>query len=143
MSEITQSTNTPVSMETGFLNRKWKSIRFFFEKRAFESRLEGILRAAAGHEGNSLPHGEHHYQLLSTEADSLCTGFAKRWNLDVDLLRARIPGLAKLAGLSVPPPTKNYATLACLGMIAIPLALFLMGAMAGLVSVGFHLVGGR
>jgi len=143
MSEITQSTNTPVSIEPGFLNRKWRSIRFSFEKRAFESKLEGILGAAAGHEDNSLPPGDHHYQLLSTEADSLCTEFADRWDLDVDFLRARIPGLRKLAGLSVPPPTKNYAGLACLGMVAVPLALFLIGAMAGLVSVGFHLVGGR
>jgi hypothetical protein len=143
MSETIQSTNAPVSMETGFLNRKWKSILFFFAKRAFESKLEGILRAAAGHEGNSLPPGEHQYQLLVTEANSLCSEFADRWGLDLDLLRARIPGLAKLDGLSVPPPTKNYAGLACFGMIAIPLALFLIGALAGLVSLGFHLVGGR
>ncbi len=143
MSNITKLGSTPVSIETGFLNRKWKSIRFFFEKRAFESQLERILRAAAGHEGNSLPPGEHQYALLNGEADSLCTEFADRWGLDPDLLRARIPGLAKLAGLSVPPPTKNYARLACFGMVAIPLALFLIGAMAGLFSVGFHLAGGR
>jgi len=143
MSEITQSTNAPVSMEAGFLNRQWKSILFFFAKRAFESKLGSILTAVAGHEGNSLPGGNSQYQLLSTEADSLCTEFAARWGLDVDLLRARIPGLAKLTGLSVPPPTKDYARLACLGMVAVPLALFLIGAMAGLVSAGFHLVGGR
>lgn len=142
MSEITQSTQTPGSIETGILNRKWKLILFFFAKRAFESKLEGILRAAVGHEGNSLPPGNSQYQLLSTEANLLCIKFADRWELDVDLLRARIPGLAKLAGLSVPPPTKNYARIACFGMIAIPLALFLMGALAGLVSVAFHLVGG-
>ena len=94
MSE-TQSTNTPASSETAFLNRKWKLIRFFFAEHAFESKLEGILGAAAGHEGNSLPSGDRHYQLLSNEADSLCTEFADRWGLDVDLLRARIPGLAK------------------------------------------------
>ena len=143
MSETNQSDNMPVSSETGSLNCKWKAILFFFAKRAFESKLEGILRAAAGHEGNSLPAGEYQYQLLSTEADSLCTEFADRWSLDVDLLRARIPGLAKLDGLSVLPPTRDYARLACLGMVAVPLALFLIGAMAGLVSVGFHLVGGR
>jgi len=143
MSEITQSTNTPASSETGFLNRKWKAIRFFFAKRAFESKLEGILRAAASHEGNSLPAGNSQYQLLSTEADSLCTEFADRWGLDIDLLKARIAGLAKLERLSVPPQTMNYAKLACFGVVAIPLALFLIGAMAGLVSVGFHLVGGR
>jgi hypothetical protein len=128
MSEITQSTNTPASMETGFLNRKWKLILFFFEKRPFESKLVGILRAAAGHEGNSLPLGDHQYHLLSAAANSLCSEFADRWGLDPDLLRARIPGLTKLEGLSVPPPTKNYAGLACFGMIAIPLALFLIGA---------------
>ena len=143
MSEITQSTNAPASSEVGLLNRKWKSIRFLFEKHAFESKLEGVLRAAAGHEGNSLPQGDHHYQLLNTEADSLCTGFANRWNLDVDLLKARIAGLVKLKRLSVPQPTRRYARLAYFGMLAIPLALFLIGAAAGLVSVGFHLVGGR
>lgn len=143
MSETTQLTKTPASNETGFLNRKWKLIRFFFAKHAFESKLEGILTAAAGHERNSLPVGNSQYQLLSTEADSLCTEFANRWGLDVDILRARIPGLAKLAGLSVPQRTMNYARLACLVSIAIPVLCFLLGAVAGLVSVGFHLVGGR
>jgi hypothetical protein len=142
MSETIEPTNAPASSETGFLSHKWKLILSFFAKRTFESRLEDILKAAAGHEGNSLPPGDHHYQLLSTEANSLCTEFANLWGLDVDLLRARIPGLAKLAGLSVPLPTKNYARLTC-GMIAIPLVLFLLGAMAGLVNVGFHLVGGH
>jgi hypothetical protein len=135
--------STPGSPETGLLNRNWKSVLFFFHQRAFESKLECILRAAAGHEGNSLPSGDHLYQLLSAHADALCKEFADSWGLDVDLLRARIPGLAKLAGLSSLPPTRNYARLTCFGLIAIPLALFLMGAMAGLVSVGFHVVGGR
>ncbi len=98
MSEITRLPNTPISNEAGlsFLNQKWTSIRFFFGKRAFESKLERILRAAAGHEGNSLPAGDCEYELLSTEADSICTEFADRWGLDVDLLSAQIPGLAKL-----------------------------------------------
>jgi len=143
MSEITQSTKTPASMETGFLNRKWKAIRFFFAKRGLESKLEGILRATAGHEGNLLPPGDHHYQLLSTEADSLCTEFANRWGLDIDLLKARIAGLAKLKRLSAPPQSMNYARIAFLGLFAIPVLCFLMGAVAGLVSVGFHLAGGR
>ena len=136
MSEITQSTTTQAY-------RKWKLILFFFAKRAFESKLEGILSAASGHEGNSLPPGDHQYQLLSTEADSLCIDFADRWGLDVELLKARIAGLAKLERLSVPQQTMNYARLAWLGLIAIPVLCFLVGAVAGLVSVGFHFVGGR
>ncbi len=142
MSGITRFTSPPASVKAGPLNSKWKKLVFFFHRRVFLSRLEGILNAVAGHEGNSLPSGNYQYQVLSARAESLCSEFAERWGLDIDLLRARIPGLAKLAGLSV-PPTKNYARLACLGMLAIPLALFLMGALAGLLSLGFHLVGGR
>ena len=142
MLQIAQSTNTPASSLTGRLNSNWKRILFFFNKRTFESKIEGLLGAAAGHESNSLPAGNYQYQVLNARADELCSEFADRWDLDLDLLRARIPGLTKLAGLSVPPPTKNYARLAWVGAIAIPLALFLLGVMAGLVSVGFHIVGG-
>jgi hypothetical protein len=74
--------------------------------------------------------------LLRAGADEFCTEFAGRWGIDIGLLRANIPGLANPAGPSVPPPMKNYAWLACLGMLAFQLALFLLGIMAGLVSVG-------
>ena len=143
MSEINRLPNTSVSNETGFLNRNWRSIRFLFDKRAFESKLERILRAAAGHEGNSLPAGDHEYELLSTEANKVVAEFADRWRLDVDLLKARIPGLAKLEGLAVPPPKRNWASLAGLVIVAIPLIFFLMGMIGGLMSLGFHLAGGK
>ena len=141
--EITQSTHTPAPREVAPLNTNWKRVLFFFHKRVFLSRVEGILSAAAGHEANSLPAGNYQYQILNSSADSICTQFANQWGLDRALLRARIPGLAKLAGLAVLPPTKNYARLAWLGMFAVPLTLFLLGIMGGLISVGFHLVGGR
>ena len=138
------SSNTPApTMGIGRLNITWKKFAFFFHKRAFESKLEGILSAAAGHESNGLLSGNYQYQVLSAHAESLCTEFADRFDLDLDLLRARIPGLAKLAGLSVPPPTKNYARLAYFGVVTIPLALFVLGVMIGLISLGFRLVGGR
>ncbi len=65
MLQITQSTNTPVSTGTGRLNSNWKRILFLSHKRTFESKLEGILSAAVGHEGNALPAGNHEYQVLS------------------------------------------------------------------------------
>jgi hypothetical protein len=142
MLQIIQSTSTPVSKETGLLNSNWKRVLFFFHRRVFLSKIEGILSAVAGHESNSLAPGNYQYQILSARADSLCGEFADRWDLDLDLLRARIPGLAKLAILSIPPPTKNHARLAWL-VIATPLALFLLGVLASLISVGFHFVGGR
>jgi hypothetical protein len=143
MLQLMQSANTPVSREAGILNRKWSAIRFLFAKRTFESELEAILTAAAGHESNSLPVGDYQYEVLCAEADSLCTEFADRWGLDLDLLRARVPGLSKLEGLSTPRATINYARLASFGLVAIPVLLFLMGVAAGLVNVGFHMIGGR
>lgn len=140
---IIQSITTPASRAAGLFNSNWKKVLFFFHKRAFESKIGGILNAAAGHESNSLPAGSYQYRVLSAHAESLCTEFADRWDLDRDLLRARVPGLAKLAALSVLPAPKNNARLASIGMIAVPLALFLLGVMAGLISLGFHLVGGR
>ena len=101
MLEITQSTDTPTSSEPWCLNSKWKRIAFYFHKRAFLSKLQGILNAAAGHEANLLPSGNYQYRVLSARADSLCAEFAERWGLDLDLLKARIPGLAKLAALSL------------------------------------------
>ena len=138
-----QSANPSVSSEAGILQRKWRSIVFQWEQRSLERKLESVLRAAAAHESNSMPVGAHEYQLLRHEADSICTEFAERWGLDIDLLRARMAGLAKLERLSVPQQAMSYARLACFGVFALPLALFLTGALAGLVSVGFHLVGGR
>jgi hypothetical protein len=142
MLQLMHSDN-PVSCETGILNRKWKALRFIFAKRSFESQLEAILTAAAGHESNSLPVGDYQYEVLCAEADSLCTEFAEHWELDVDLLRARIPGLSKLEGLSTPRATMNYARFASFALVVIPVLFFLIGVAAGLVNVGFHMIGGR
>jgi hypothetical protein len=120
-----------------------EAVYLLLHKRSFLLKIERLLNAAAGHEGNVVPSGNQQYQVLNARADSIWTEFADRWGLDRNLLMARIPGLAKLAGLSVPPPAKNNARLAGIGMIAVPLALFLLGIMAGLVSLGFHLVEGR
>jgi hypothetical protein len=143
MLQLMQSANTPAASATGILKAKWRTIRFIFAKRSFESQLEAILTAAAGHESNSLPVGDHQYEVLCAEADSLCTEFSDRWGLDLDLLRARVPGLSKLEGLSTPRATINYARLASFGLVAIPVLLFLMGVAVGLVNVGFHMIGGR
>lgn len=143
MFEIVHSMHTLVSKEAGIFNSSWKKVLFFIHKRVFLSKVEDILSAVAGHESNSLPAGDYQYRVLNVRADSLCREFADRWELDLDLLRARIPGLAKLSGLSVPSPMKNYARIAWLVIIATPLALFLLGVLAGLISVGFHVVGGR
>ncbi len=143
MLQLMQSNHASASRETGFLNRNGRAILFYLEKRSFERKLESILGAAAGHEGNSLPVGDSRYQLLHVKANSLCMEFAERWSLDIDLLKARIAGLAKLERLSIPAQTMNYARLACIGLVAIPLLSFLMGAVAGLVNVGFHLIEGK
>ena len=142
MLEITRFVNIPATRVAGLFNSNRKRILFFFHKRFFEAKIEGILRAAAGHESNSLPAGNYQYQVLNASADSLCSEFADRWDLEQDLLRARIPGLAKLAGLSVQPPPKNNARLAWLGMIGLLLLPFLLGVLVGLANLGFRIVAG-
>lgn len=142
MLQLMPSTENSSSMQDGILNAKWMRIRFFFAKRSFEAQLATILRAAAGHEVNQVPSGAQEYQLLCTEADSLCSMFANRWNLDIDNLKARIPGLSKLNSLSTPKAALNYARLTCFGIVAIPVVSFLAGTVAGLMRLGFHLLAG-
>jgi len=142
MLQLMQSTENSSATQGGILNAKWRAIRYVFAKRSFESQLATLLRAAAGHEANQVPAGAHEYQLLSAEADSLCSTFATRWNLDIENLKARIPALLRLDSLSTPRAALNYARFTCFGLVAIPLVCFLLGTVAGLVRLGFHLVAG-
>ena len=140
---VQQSTENSSSKDGGILNHKWRTIRFALAKRSFESQLAGILKAAAGHESNSLAVGAWEYQVLADEADSLCAEFAAEWGLDLDSLRARVPGLSRLETLSTPKQLMNFSRVAWLGIIGVPIGLFMIGALAGLVSLAFRLVGGR
>jgi hypothetical protein len=143
MLQLMQSTENSSPTQGEILNAKWRTIRYVFAKRSLESQLATILRAAAGHEANQMPAGAHEYQLLCTEADSLCSTFAKRWNLDIENLKARVPGLSKLESLSRPKAALNYARVISFALVAIPLTSFLLGTVAGLMSLGFRLVGGH
>lgn len=143
MLQLMPSTGNPSSQDGGVLNHNWRAFRFILAKRSFESQLEGILRAAAGHESNSLAVGAWEYQVLAREADSLCAEFADQWGLDLDSLRARIPGLSRLDALATPKQLMNLSRVAWVVIVGTPIALFIIGASAGLVSMGFHLVGGR
>jgi len=139
----TQSAKSPVSKETGIINRRWQAICFCLEKHSLEQKLGSIFSAVAAHESNALPVGAHEYQVLSDEANSLCEAFANEWNQDLDGLRAKIPGLSKLDSLSTPKQLVGYRTFVWFGVFGLPLALFIIGALAGLVSLGYRLTGGR
>jgi|GEM_PF-5510636 hypothetical protein len=138
----TQSANSPASKETGIINRRWQTICFCLEKHSLEQKLGSIFSAASAHESNALPVGAHEYQVLSDEATSLCEAFANEWNQDIDSLRAKIPGLAKLDALSTPKQLTKLSRVAWVGMLGAPIALFIIGVLTGLVSLGFHLVAG-
>ena len=139
----TQSAKSLVSTEIGIINRRWHSICFCLEKYSLEQKLGSIFSAAAAHEANALPVGAHEYQVLFNQANSLCETFTHEWTQDIDGLRAKIPGLAKLEALSTPKQVMDYRRLAWLGVFGVPLVLFIIGALAGLVSLGFRLTGGR
>jgi len=126
-----------------FVIGKYKAAQFSIERRSFERRLEAIVRAALSHQSGGLPAGNRQYKLLTKQADSICTEFTSRWNVNPELLDAQIPAIGKLKSLADPPPKPEPAVLVSLGIAAAMALFFLMGILAGLTSVGYHLIGGR
>jgi hypothetical protein len=125
------------------IRAKWRLLQLAWEKHRLEAKLESILRSAQGHESNGLPAGEFQYQLLQRHAETICEEFARRWEIDRDLLTAQIPALRRLSGLAQPQPKRLITGLVLLLVISAPVVLFLIGIIGGLVSVGFRLIGGR
>jgi hypothetical protein len=109
----------------------------------FEHKLEKIVRAALAHQSGGLPAGHPQYVLLTQQANSLCAEFTSRWNIDSNLLEAQIPAITKLKSLADPPPKPEPAILVSLGVAGAVALFFLLGVLAGLTSVGFHLIGGH
>ena len=126
-----------------FVVGKYKAVQLSIERRSFERKLESIVRAAIAHQTLGLTVGNRQYKLLAELADSKCANFARRWNIDPNLLDAQIPAIRKLKSLADPPPKPEPAVLVSLGVAGAVALFFLMGILAGLTSVGYHLMGGR
>ena len=122
---------------------KYKAVQLSIERRSFERKLEKIVRNALAHQSVGLPAGHPQYKLLQQQADSTCANFAHRWNIDTNLLDAQIPAIRKLKSLADPSPKLEPAVLVSLGMAGAVALCFLVGVLAGLTSVGYHLIGGR
>ena len=122
---------------------KYKVVQLSIERRSFEHKLERIVRTALAHQSVGLPAGHPQYKLLGQQADSTCANFAHRWNITPDLLEAQIPAIMKLKSLADPAPKPEPAVLVSLGMAGVVALFFLVGILAGLTSVGYHLIGGR
>jgi hypothetical protein len=122
---------------------KYKAVQLSIERRSFERKLERIVRTALAHQSVGLPAGHPQYKLLRQQADSTCANFAHRWNITPDLLEAQIPAIRKLKSLADPAPKPEPALLVSLGAVSAVALFFLLGALAGLTSVGYHLIGGR
>jgi len=122
---------------------KYKAVQLSIERRSFERNLETIVRAALAHQSLGLAAGHPQYKLLRQQVDSTCAKFAHRWNITPDLLDAQIPAITKLKSLANPAPKPEPAVLVSLGIAGAVAVFFLMGLLAGLASVGYHLIGGR
>jgi hypothetical protein len=122
---------------------KWKVVQLSIERRSFEHKLEVIVRAALAHQSLGLSAGHPQYKLLRQQADSTCANFAHRWNITPELLEAQIPAIRKLKSLADPPHKPEPALLVSLGIAGVMVLFFLIGLLAGLASIGYHLVGGR
>ena len=143
---MSQPERTRVSRWTrlqSFAVGKYKGVQLSIERRSFEGKMERIVRTALAHQSVGLPAGHPQYKLLQQQADSTCANFACRWNITPDLLDAQIPAIRKLKSLADPPTKPEPAVLVSLGVGGAAALFFLIGILAGLASVGYHLIGGR
>jgi len=143
---MSQPERTRVSRWTrlwSFAVDRYKAVQLSIERRSFESKLERIVRNALAHQSVGLPAGHPQFKLLRQQADSTCAKFAHRWNITPDLLDGQIPAIRKLKSLADPAPKPEPAVLVSLGVGGAAALFFLIGILAGLTSVGCHLIGGR
>src|ERR1035441_2285916 len=122
---------------------KYKAVQLSIERRSFERKLERIVRNALAHQSVGLPAGHPQYKLLRQQADSMCANFAHRWDITPNLLEAQIPAIRKPKSVAAPAPKPEPAVLVSLGVAGAVALFFLIGVLAGLASVGYHLIGGR
>ena len=143
---MSQPERTRVSAWTrlrSFAVGKCKAVQLSIERRSFERKLETIVRAANAHHSCGRPPGAIQFKLLRKCADDLCANLAQRWDISPELLEAQIPAITKLRSLADPPTKPEPAVLVSLGVVGAVALFFLMGVLAGLASVGYHLIGGR
>jgi len=143
---MSQPERTRVSRWTrlrSFTVGKYKAVQLSMERRSFERKIEAIIRAALAHQSGGLPAGNRQFKLLTHHAESICVDFTSRWNIDHDLLDAQIPAISKLKALADPLPKPGLTILVSLGIVGAAVVFFLIGILAGLTSVGYHLIGGR
>jgi hypothetical protein len=122
---------------------KCKAIQLSIERRSFERKLETIVRAANAHHSCGQSPGTTQFKLLRKCADDLCANFAQRWDISPKLLEAQIPAITRLKSLADPPPKPEPVVLVSLGVAGAVALFFLVGVLAGLASVGYHMIGGR
>src|ERR1039458_4863050 len=143
---MSQPERTRVSRWTrlqSFAVGKYKAVQLSIERRSFERKLEKIVRNALAHQSVGLPAGHPQFKLLRQQADTTCANFAHRWNINPNLLDAQIPAIKKLKSLADPAPKPEPAVLVSLGVAGTVALFFLIGILAGLASVGYHVIGGR
>ena len=143
MSQLEGTRVSPMDRLRFFALGAYRTLQLSSERRSFEHKLESIVRAALAHQSGGLAAGNRQYKLLTTQANSICVDFTSRWNIDPNLLDAQIPAIAKLKSLADPAPKPEPVVLVSLGVAAAVAFFFLMGVLAGLASVGYHLLGGR
>lgn len=122
---------------------KYQAVQLSIERRSFEHKLERIVQVALAHQSAGLSAGHPQYKLLRQQADSMCAKFAQRWDIAPDLLDAQIPAIGKSKSLADPAPKPEPAVLVSLGVVAAVALFFLIGVLAGVSSIGYHLIGGR
>ena len=142
MSSVTSTHESPLVRLCSMGQTKLRSAQQHLERRRLESRLASLVEAARGHQAQNVPAGAEVYRLLEAALLSILSEHCERWEVQPDQLQAELPAIGMLRQLAKPqhkPPRSLTVVLYLIGSLA---AAFALGLVAGLVRLGYHLLGG-
>jgi len=119
-----------------------RSAQQHLERRRLESRLASLLEAARFHQSQHTPAGSRVYRLLNTTLQSKLSEYCQKWQVAPDQLRAELPAICMLEQLAEPQPKPERSLIVFVSVIGSFVLAFVLGVVAGLVRLGYHLLGG-
>lgn len=105
-----------------------------------EAKLEKIFRVSNAHQLRQVKAGSTEYVSLWRAADAAVSKFCDEHGANRQELENQIPSLLNLQQLANPEPGMTPLAKAAMGTALTAVAALAIGIMAGLASLGFHVI---
>ena len=142
MSYAQSAHETPLVRLCSIGQTQLRAAQQHLERRRLESRLASLVEAARGHQSQSVPAGAQVYRLLNTNLQTTLSEYCQKWQVNPDQLRAELPAIGTLEQLEQAQPSRGREITVLLSLVCSFAVAFLVGLVAGLVRLGYHLLGG-